>query len=384
MNKQTWPKIRQRKTKVKGSSYTYWIVDCGLIEGKRKTFTFKTKEEATYQAAQIRKDHHNLGVDAIKLTDAQKRDAAAALKELNGRGCLLKAAKFYMRHTSPEGGQRTAGELYQEFIKAKQQSGRRQRTLEDIRHRIGFYVRDFENTPLHEITTHDLDRWLASHEYSGLTLRNFRTHLVSFFNFAKKRKHIKENPAVDLERPIIDSVIPKIMTVKQTEKLMLSAVEHAPEMVPYYAIAIFAGIRPAEVQQLDWSNINFESKSIRVSPETAKKRRQRLVDMSDNLVAWLIPYKQEKGLVAYSRASFDLVKRKAGIGWANDIMRHSYGSYHLAMYENAAKTSLQMGHRSTDILFNHYRDLVSREDAVKFWDIKPRENSNIVRFSATA
>jgi hypothetical protein len=80
------------------------------------------------------------------------------------------------------------------------------------------------------------------------------------------------------------------------------------------------------------------------------------VDISDNLAEWLAPYRQEQGPVYFGHYDFDKVRKKATVEWASDIMRHSYGSYHLAHHEDAAKTSLQMGHIRADVLFNHYRE----------------------------
>jgi integrase len=104
--------------------------------------------------------------------------------------------------------------------------------------------------------------------------------------------------------------------------------------------------------------------------------------MSDNLVAWLLPHARRNEQLTYSRKAFERTRKKAKVQWASDILRHSYGSYHLAQHENAAKTSLQMGHRDVDILFNHYRDLVMREDAAKFWAIAPAQESQVLRIPA--
>ena len=54
-----------------------------------------------------------------------------------------------------------------------------------------------------------------------------------------------------------------------------------------------------------------------------------------------------------------------------DIMRHSYASYHLAFHQSADKTALEMGHRDTQMLFRHYRELVTKEEAQAYWKIEP-------------
>ena len=63
-------------------------------------------------------------------------------------------------------------------------------------------------------------------------------------------------------------------------------------------------------------------------------------------------------------------------------MRHSYGSYHLGMHEDAARTSFQMGHTTQGILFEHYRNLVTKEDAEAFWSIVPATTGNIIPLGA--
>jgi integrase len=60
------------------------------------------------------------------------------------------------------------------------------------------------------------------------------------------------------------------------------------------------------------------------------------------------------------------------------------GSDHLAQHEDAAKTALQMGHTSNAILFNHYRDLVDREEAAAYWNILPREGTGMVELANPA
>ena len=68
-------------------------------------------------------------------------------------------------------------------------------------------------------------------------------------------------------------------------------------------------------------------------------------------------------MVSYSRRKFERIRRKIKIHWEPNCMRHSFGSYHLAIFDNAGKTALQMGHRDIGTLFEYYRRAVRREDA---------------------
>jgi integrase len=67
------------------------------------------------------------------------------------------------------------------------------------------------------------------------------------------------------------------------------------------------------------------------------------------------------------------IREKGGANWKPNCMRHSFGSYHLAMFDNAGKTALQMGHREIGTLFEYYRRAVRKEDAEKYWGIIPLE-----------
>jgi len=116
-----------------------------------------------------------------------------------------------------------------------------------------------------------------------------------------------------------------------------------------------------------------------VQPEVAKKRRARLVDISDNLAAWLIKYCKTDGDVCLKETSYrrqaKLIRTRAGIDFPSNGARHSFATYHLAMHEDAAKTSLQLGHTDVSVLFDHYRGLANKPEAEKYWQIYPKSES---------
>jgi integrase len=68
--------------------------------------------------------------------------------------------------------------------------------------------------------------------------------------------------------------------------------------------------------------------------------------------------------------------------WASNGLRHSFASYHLAGFEDAAKLALEMGHTNQELIFRHYRELVTPHQAEKWWEIRPAEQSNLVALSA--
>ena len=57
--------------------------------------------------------------------------------------------------------------------------------------------------------------------------------------------------------------------------------------------------------------------------------------------------------------------------WPENALRHSFASYHLALFKNAADTALQLGHHDSRVTFSHYRELVKPKDAERYWNLRP-------------
>jgi integrase len=447
------PKIRETRVRVKGREYPRTVVDFGIrnVDGKRKRKrkTFKTRAQAeravaTWQAEQkiltrqIGKGAdrfltgdvqdaaaalHVLGADVTLseaaamfktvrdagLAPAHVRDAGDAVPILNGKATLTDAARFYMDRHFPKGGDRTIGQLVEDYIEDRQKVDRRPATISDIRNRLGCahareiprngagilrlapcgFARDFAGIPAAIVTTEGLVEWMDKHcgKRSKRTWRHMRVHLAGLFNFAKEKKYISgENPTPKAPKLSNHAKVRHyVMPVEDVETAMLYTAAKHPDMVPYMALCLFAGIRPTECTRLEWKRIDFTRREIDIIAEISKTGDERYVSMSDNLVEWLLPYRQPSGLVYTSRKALADIRKNSGVRWELDCMRHSFGSYHMGMHDDAGKTALQMGHRKVDTTFQHYRRAVRKEDAARFWEIMPAATGeNVIAFRAKA
>jgi integrase len=147
-----------------------------------------------------------------------------------------------------------------------------------------------------------------------------------------------------------------------------------PEVLPHIAIGLFAGLRRAEIERLDWSEIDFESGLIEVTAEKAKGARRRLVTMQPNLREWLLPIRKHKGSITSEnfRKHFEQARVTSGIlKWPDNALRHSFASYHLGHFKNAASTALELGHHDSRVTFAHYRELVKPKEAERYWNLNP-------------
>jgi integrase len=74
---------------------------------------------------------------------------------------------------------------------------------------------------------------------------------------------------------------------------------------------------------------------------------------------------------------FEALREAAGIThWPANALRHSFASYHLAHFKDAAALALEMGHTDSGMIFNHYRQLVRPKEAACYWSIKPLPETN--------
>ena len=139
---------------------------------------------------------------------------------------------------------------------------------------------------------------------------------------------------------------------------------------------------------MTWDMVDFKRKHIDLPAEITKAGDRRIVDMPDNLVEWLLACRKESGPllpVNFRRKRWALCRAMDWKDWPDDILRHSYGSYHLAKHRNAALTAEQMGHKNARMLYAHYREVVKEaSDIEEFWSIRPEALSKVSAFSNAA
>ena len=363
-----------------------YMVD--VARGYTRTRTcFATEAEARAEAIRVAGNLVEEGLQAVALSKDQRLDASRALAALKGTINLEGAAKFYLRHTVAGEFAKPSRDVVAELMATKRGANRRPATLIDAQHRLDRFVATFGDRPLGTITLHDLETWLAALKVGHVTRDNFRRAVVGLFNYGQRRGLCEGNPAAGLARSGRDQTLPSILTPAQAKALMLAAVAvEAGALVPYFAIGLFAGLRPAnELAGLEWTNIDFKAKTIRVDPATAKRRRTRFVEIPANLAIWLATYRKDSGRIYYSRRFFRAVVTKAKLGkWQADVMRHTFATYHLSAHGDANATALQLGHAGAPgILFDHYRALAKPKDANAYWKISPKREK-VIQFPKAA
>ncbi len=360
---------------------------------------FKTKGEANTKADEFRTQLINSGVHAAAtITSLDQSLIVEAGQRLAPYGKTLRdALDHYLTHLGRTAKSINIRDLADHFLLAKHREKKSRRYQDDLRVRLDRFAKDFGTRNAADITPAEISTWLTKLEVAPVTLGNFRRVLVVMFNFATENNFAPENPATKAIKPAeTDSEI-GILTPGDTAGLMKT---FRPELVPMAALGFFAGIREAELFRLDWSDLDFDGGHVEIKPSKAKSARRRLIKIRPNLRAWLEPHRQISGPII-PRASVDRVRemmkedrRRYGFGppgtetleekaqggilrpWLSNAARHSFASYALAKDQDLSGLALEMGHNSTAILFQHYRELVRPKAAETYWNIYPDGGHN--------
>ncbi len=376
--------MRQRKIKVRKYSdsnrpHLKFVVNYREA-GKRKRSFFESKEQANSFAAYKNAELKRNGIEHSEFPTAIRVMAQEAVEQLQPfKKTIADAVRHYVAYLKANDRSCTATQLVEELLKAKKADGVSERHLRDIRSRLSVFAEKFDGRMVATITSKEIDEWLRSLPVAPLTRNHYRQLAVLAFNFAVDCNYAVTNPAMRAAKAKVVGEAPGILSISEAARLLETA---TPDVLPYLAIGLFAGLRPAEIDRLDWSEIDFESSLIEVKAAKSKTAQRRFVTIQPNLREWLLPLHQHRGNVTPQngfRQSFERARAAAGINdWPENALRHSFASYHLAHFKNAAATALELGHHDSRITFAHYRELVKPKEAARYWNIKPEASSKVV------
>jgi len=379
-------KIRVRKYRDGNRPHLKFIVNYREA-GKRKRTFFETKEAANSFVAFKNAELKQNGIEHAEFPTSLRVMAQECKDALSAYGKTIQdATEFFIAHLKASEKSCTAVQLVKELLKAKKADGVGERHLSDLDYRLRYFAEEFDGKLVAEITSADIDDWLRSLDVGAQTRNHYRANVLQAFNFAVRHGYAPINPVEGAAKAKVVGGRPGILTVEQASALLANVPSN---VLPYFAVGLFAGLRRAEIERLDWSEIDFESGLIEVKAEKSKTAMRRFVTLQPNLREWLLPNRKLKGSVTPQpetfRQIFDNARTAAGISeWPDNALRHSFASYHLAAFKNAASTALELGHHDSRVTFAHYRELVRPKEAERFWKLRPaaKGSRKIVRMGA--
>lgn len=348
-------------------------VNAAITKGDSNTLTLTGDEFLAYR------DAVNSLPAGVRLTTAV-HEYAAAIKKLKDVP-LAVAIEGYLKAFAKM-RKKNVQSIVDELVEFKRTNKRRPVSavyLQDLRLRLDKFAEAF-NLDIDEITTAQVEGYLAGLKVSGRTQFNYGRLVRTLFNFAEARHYLPKdsNPFNDIDLDYDDDGKIEIFTPDEMRQIMDAA---RPEMIPFIALGGFAGLRHAEIRRLDWADIS--EKEIRIEKAKSKTRQNRVIEIQPNLAKWLAPHRQKSGpVVEFVHTSKQLAWLTDAVNaklenspapkfkWKHNAMRHSFVSYSFAL-RGAKDTASEAGH-SENMLFANYRSLVTADAAKEWFAIEPK------------
>lgn len=260
-----------------------------------------------------------------------------------------------------------------ELVAAKTAANRRQSYLRSLRVYLEGFARGREDMPITAVNLKLLEEWYASRTETPSMRKGTIGRLSTMFSYAWRKGYVTENPCKRLERIRVDPKPPRIFTPLQARTLLhyLRGDRRRRWRLAQAILGLFCGVRPTELTRLFWKDIDLERAIVRIDASASKVRQRRIVPIPENAIAWLkLCERHEQKIGAVRWKWIEAAERKTGLKWENDILRHTAASYLVAKHEDCGRVARWLGN-SADVLLRHYTELVSAEDCLAFWSIRP-------------
>lgn len=349
-----------------------WFINYTLNKKRTREF-FPTKQLLQKRIEEIKK----IGFENI-LDKKQREEFLAASMLLKTSGVKIGLVEIVSRYLqsgfSKQQKQIRLSDAIAEYLNSKEKIGRRTRTIENLKSRLGMFAKSFPNALTSDLRHNDIEKYCSNPKWSSRTAHNVFTCLIGFLRFLDNRELLSFRLNFD-KNSFLPKVLKKAKAVLDIDdaKKFFKEIER-PEyskFAAYFALAAFVGLRSAELSRLNWGNIDFANKQIKLPAEIVKTGEDFIIrDLPENLWAWLVKYKTDDWNVpTYA------MRAKIGNcigGLKPNIFRKTFTTMHVSLYGDTKRTSLILRHHSQERLWNNYAGcFVAKSIAEMYFNIVP-------------
>jgi len=290
---------------------------------------------------------------------------------------LHEAVEFYLKFHRIGAPRKTLAEIAEEFLQATEARDVSKKYVGSITFANKVWKKWAGAMSLAEISATFIERKFAESDYATHSKRNLLRAYRSLELFAVRQKYLPkdfESAAEHVKLPPTKNSTPAIFT---PEELMRLLIVTRPHQLAYVATMAFGGARRAEFERMTPEHFAVDENIATINAEIAKKGSRRVLELPDNLREWLkIAEMPKSGRRPSKKSIVNLTDkdrlREVGLTWKQNVLRHSFCSYHLALHRNSALTS-ELAGNSPQMLRDHYKSLVSPAAAKEWFDITPQK-----------
>lgn len=260
----------------------------------------------------------------------------------------------------------------------QERADRRPRTIYDFRYitrRLMKRCPGLAARRVRHIQPYECSMWLKQEFQSAHQQRKARAILSGVFSTAIRRGWCTQNPIAAVKQPrVIENQIP-ILTPNEISRLLVSARKYkGGSCLAAVGLMLYAGIRPNEVQRLQWKDIDFAHKAVCIMPRHSKTGGARRVSIHKPLLQ-ILQMSQKTPISRICPANWQqhwrALRQEAGwIGnhtWPQDALRHTFASYHLQHFRSFSELQYELGHRDSSLLRSRYINMSGVDNTAAFW-----------------
>jgi len=263
---------------------------------------------------------------------------------------------------------------FKEFLEAKQDIT----FMSEITTEIVDQYKVFRKNSLVNPNGHPVESDEDIEEY---TRKGARAHTINFeiaalktiFNVAIKWGYLKENPTKGIKKlKVTDSKALKFLSIEECQKLLNAC---PPDLHPIYFTFLNTGMRKAELENLEWDDIDFKRRKIKIrrkefwQPKTSEREipiNHQLFDLLEKLKSknedgldsrFVFPDKNGNQIKTKLRRRLIKIAKDAGIDGLTKLhtLRHTFASHLVMNGVDLPTVKKLMGHSDiqTTMIYAH-------------------------------
>ena len=367
--------------------------------GKRQQLFYRTKKLALAAAEEFKKKVETFGIQARAIAPTLAEQATAADALLKPYGItVLEAAQKIASVEKAKAASVPVSEALAAFEKAKEHLSDKQ--IQAITNMSKHLREAFSDRIMATIKGADIKKHIEGCTV-GPAAFNAKVRLhITFWRWCANlnRGWCQADALAGIERQQEKPGVIETLTASQATALMEAAETHMPDCVIPFAIALFTGMRAAEIQRLEPSDITEEGITVAAANDRKNKRR-RFIQMPDTFAIWIKAYPVGE---AVCPANFfrkeKAVRRLAGFqvwsdyvesmnltpplaatpdeeapAWPHNALRHTAASVSVALDKPLSVLLFEHGHTGgEETLKKHYLGKMTKKDAQAIWALAPK------------
>jgi len=345
-----------------------------ITEGHSEVLNLKSADAYAYTRARTALEGIEKEIDIVAM------EYAEAYRLLKGKASVLEACRFWAKKNDIDLPHVTVADAVKKFKLECATAGKSKVRLKEINTVVDSFAIAF-NDEIQNLEPKMISDYLTGLTVAERTRRNYR-NIIGYFNrWLVLRGYLaKGTDLLDGVQKYSARLHGEITTYTAAEMRRIIAASDE-RILPLIVIGGFAGLRHAEIQRLEWEDIDLTEGFIEVKAHKAKTKTRRIVPIKDNLKGFLLPLEKKSGkVVTVKNTSKELGITAAktadeangveALEWKHNALRHTYISARVAECADVSRVADEAGN-SPQIIRTNYLKRMRPTAAAEWFAIAP-------------